>query len=86
MATKTQKQLIAEINERTYKMDVALFGLKDTEDMGLYGIVKDACKDIKRIDACSRRNSTWISAFKWATGVFITIVLVWMSKLQGWWG
>ena len=82
---KSQEKMIAEINERSIRMDMALFGMPETEDMGLYGIVKDAVKEIKEIDRRSRRNSVWINVGKGAFGFLVTGIIAGLTKLWNWW-
>jgi hypothetical protein len=74
MARVTNQQIYNEVRE----LRTVLLGVPDTEDMGLYGEVKDTRKLVKEINGTVKadheqvtRNTTWICALRWVVGLII---------------
>ena len=64
----------------------ALWARLDERSLNTWRLVEKI--DIRTMETSKRSisNSVWIAAIRWVIVSFVTIVLAWMSRLQGWWG
>lgn len=90
MARITNEQIMREVQG----LKIVLLGVPDTEDMGLYGEVKDWRKSqkemsdniITRLDTLNgtvKDDHAWLTAIKWAVGVLLAYAIT--GRATGWW-
>lgn len=65
MAKITHEQLHREIKE----IRIVLLGVPDTEDMGLYGEVRDLIKLVRTLNGTVKNDHAWVGALKWVVGL-----------------
>ncbi|MBA7637629.1 hypothetical protein ES703_45275 [subsurface metagenome] len=65
MAKVTNEQLYQEI----IKIKTILLGVPESEDMGLYGEVRDMKKLQKEINGTVRSDHAWVGALRWTVGL-----------------
>lgn len=83
MARITNEQLYREIRE----LKIVLLGVPDSEDMGLYGEVRDMVKLQKVINGTVRSDHAWVGALKWAVGLIALLLIgsITAGKVIGVW-
>jgi len=65
---------------------VVLLGVPDSEDMGLYGEVKDIKKLVKEINGTVKSDHTWIRAYRYAFyAVFAILATIVTGNRLGFW-
>lgn len=67
----TNEQLHTAIRE----LRIVLLGIENSEDMGLYGEVKDMVKLQKQINGTVRSDHAWVGALRWSVG-FLALLLI----------
>lgn len=65
MARITHEQLYREIKE----IRIVLLGVPETEDMGLYGEVRDLIKLVRTLNGTVKSDHAWVAALKWVVGL-----------------
>lgn len=81
MARITNEQLYSEIRE----LRVVLLGVPETEDMGLYGEVRDMVKLQKKMNGTVKTDHAWVCALKWVTGLlFIGMLAIITGQIGVW--
>ena len=71
MARIPNEQLYREIRE----LKIVLLGVPDSEDMGLYGEVRDMVKLQKQINGTVKSDHAWIGALRWMVYILCLIVI-----------
>ena len=66
----TNDLLYREIRE----LRVTLLGLEGTEDMGLYGEVRDMIKLQKQLNGTVRSDHAWVGALRWVMGFLFLLM------------
>jgi len=60
---------IEQVYREIQQLKTVLLGVPGTDDMGLYGQVKDMVKLQKEINGTVRSTATWCKALKWVVGL-----------------
>ena len=83
MPKVTNEQLHTGIRE----LRIVLLGVEGSEDMGLYGEVRDMVKLQKQINGTVRSDHAWIGAISWSVGLLAMLLIgsVTASKIMGIW-
>lgn len=81
MARITNEQLIIEI--RVIK--TVLLGVPESEDMGLYGEVRDMKKLQKQINGTVKSDHAWVCALKWVVGLLFLGMIALITGQIGIW-
>ena len=77
----TNEQLYQEIRE----LRTVLLGVPESEDMGLYGKVKDMVKLQEKMNGTVKNDHAWLCALKWVVGLLFIGLLVSLSGQIGVW-
>ena len=79
----TNEQIRTEIRE----LKIVLLGVPESEDMGLYGEVRDMVKLQKEINGTVRSDHAWVGALRWSVGLLAMLLIgsVTASKIMGIW-
>jgi len=81
MAKITNEHLYQEI----IKIKTVLLGVPESEDMGLYGEVRDMKKLQKEMNGTVKNDHAWLCALKWVVGLLFIGLLVSLSGQIGVW-
>ena len=71
MARITNEQLY----QKLIKVEVVLLGIPNSEDMGLYGEVRDMVKLQKQMNGTVRSDHAWVGALRWGFGFLVLAVI-----------
>ena len=71
MARITNEQLYME----SQGIKIVLLGIEGTEDMGLYGEVKDIKKLVTTMNGTVKSDHAWICALRWVVG-FLALAII----------
>ena len=77
----TNEHLHRQIGE----VKIVLLGVPDSEDMGLYGEVKDIKKLVKEMNGMVKGDHAWVMALKWIVGLLILGVGACLTGYMGVW-
>ena len=71
MARITNEQLYTQLRE----LKIVLLGVPESEDMGLYGEVRDMVKLQKEMNGTVKSDHAWIGALRWMVYILFIIVI-----------
>ena len=81
--SKVTKQMVYD---EVRSLKVVLLGVPDSEDLGLYGEVKDIRKLVTAINGTVKGDRIWIRAYRYAFyAVFVTLITIVTGNRLGFW-